>query len=469
VSSRRPGPALAASSSSSTLSPSPSAPTGPFNTRGVVEAPAFVLSRPAGPGEIEFNVAAHEVEPGAWIAEPAWACRAGQIPMDARPLHRSSKRFPTRSEAVEDAMNRGLRMVCEQRHRDSGAGAWLAKVESLRAWLADAIHQVRADDETLPLRGVTVVDLFAGGHGGFSMGLASLGATIELASEIAPDARSVFERNVRPRRVHGDICSLDLSATKVDVVTMGLLCQAFSAAGKGLGFADPVLATAYRHSMRVLGEVDAKVVVIECARQFMTLAGGAHANELIARMLASGYRVQHRALNAAGFGVPQDRERSILICSRLELAVDELLGVMFPKEAAPTACVEDVLEPGLPPTIPGADIHKGSPEPARRVAGLHKVGSIDGKGSQGYRVYSTNGLGPALTASGGGRARFTGAFKVRGGARPLSPREAARMQGMPEWARQHAVHRHAMRHAGNAIAVPLAREIGRQLALIVRD
>lgn len=185
------------------------------------------------------------------------------------------------------------------------------------------------------------------------------------------------------------------------------------------------------------------------------------------RLLASGYRVQHRALNAAGFGVPQDRERSILICSRVELAVDELLGVLFPEEAAPTACVEDVFEPGLPATIPDTDIHRPSPEPVARVPGLHKVGSIDGKSSQGYRVYSPKGLGPALTASGGGRARFTGAFRVKAGARTLSPREAARMQGMPEWACQHAVHRHAMRHAGNAIAVPLARALACSLAITV--
>ncbi len=266
-----------ASRASAVPSATPETPASPFNARGVVEAPSFVLERPASQGEIEFRVRAHQAQPGRWIAEPAWACRTGQIPMDDRPLHRGSKSFNTRSEAVEDAMNRGLRMVREQRHRDSGKVAWLAKVESLRAWLADAIHQVRADDETLPLRGVTVVDLFAGGHGGFSMGLASLGATIELACEIDSEARSVFEQNVRPRRMHGDICTLDLSKTKVDVVTMGLLCQAFSAAGKGLGFADPVLANAYRHSMRVLSEVDAKVVVIECARQFVTLDGGKHA------------------------------------------------------------------------------------------------------------------------------------------------------------------------------------------------
>lgn len=73
---------------------------------------------------------------------------------------------------------------------------------------------------------------------------ASLGVKIELACEINPEAMAVYRKNVRPVKTHGDICTLDCSQTKVDFVTVGLLCQAFSPAGNGLGFADPVLANA---------------------------------------------------------------------------------------------------------------------------------------------------------------------------------------------------------------------------------
>lgn len=58
---------------------------------------------------------------------------------------------------------------------------------------------------------------------------------------------------------------------------------------------------------------------------------------------------------------------------------------------------------------------------------------------------------------------------MRGGARSLTAIEAGRMQGMPEWASRHAVAQLAMRHAGNAIAVPLARELGRRLGAIVES
>jgi site-specific DNA-cytosine methylase len=52
-------------------------------------------------------------------------------------------------------------------------------------------------------------------------------------------------------------------------------------------------------------------------------------------------------------------------------------------------------------------------------------------------------------------------------ARGLTPREANRMQGMPEWAAHHPLPTHALKHAGNAVAVPVARELGRQLGAIL--
>jgi DNA (cytosine-5)-methyltransferase 1 len=222
-------------------------------------------------------------------------------------------------------------------------------------------------------------------------------------------------------------------------------------------------ADAYKHAMRVLGEVDAKVFVVESARRFLTLDTGKHCDEFIGAMNGAGYRVQARAMNAAGFGVPQDRKRSILVCTRIGVDVDPLMGYLFPEEARPTVCVADIMETGLPATLLDEELTDLHPEPAARVGKTHRVGLIRGKNSQGYRVYSTKGVGISLMAGSDGAAQFTGAYRVPGGARPLTPREAARMQGMPEWSAQHGNRRHALRHAGNAIALPLARELGRRL------
>lgn len=449
-------------------------PVTTFNDRRVIAAPAFTLSMPAGLVKpVGVTIHAHPVF-GRWIAEPSCAIGEGALQGSHVLPNVHSKLFATRSEAVEDALNRGLRQIQALLGKDMHSTKWQTRIEKLRQWQAEAMREVRANDETLPLHGLTGIDLFAGGLGGLSMGMLSMGLRVALACEIDPEARSVYERNIRPEHMLDDICTLLTECKrrgirlKADIVTMGLLCQAFSKAGKKKGFADPQRAAAYAASMDVLEAVDAKVILIECARQFLTHDGGKDARTLIDRLTRAGYRVQHRSLNAAGFGVAQSRERSFIVATRIGLNVDDILGYIFPEEQQPTAVVGDVMDAGLPATIEAKRITPNAPAPAGRVGELVQVGRIDGKNCQGYRVYSPAGLGATLTASGGGAARFTGAYEVPGGARTLTPREAARLQGLPEWAEVHPVLTHAMRHAGNAVAVPLARELVRQLGPILR-
>lgn len=444
-----------------------------FNAKGVVVAPKFTLSMPQGQvGAITLTVHAHPIG-GRWIAEPSWSFGEGALQGSHVLPNERSHLYATRSEAVEAALDRGLRQMQAMLGKAAHSAKWLTRFEQLRQWQAEAMREVRAKDETLPLHGLTGIDLFAGGLGGLSMGMVSQGVRVALACEIDPEARRIYQRNIQPEHMFADIrtllaeCKRKGIQLKADIVCMGLLCQAFSKAGKGLGFADPTLAAAYAASIDVLEAVDAKVILIECARQFLTHDGGKDARTLIDRLTRAGYRVQHRSLNAAGFGVAQSRERSFIVATRIGLNVDDILGYVFPEEHEPTAVVADVMDAGLPATISAKRITAHASAPSDRSGALAQVGRIDGKNYQGYRVYSSKGLGATLTASGGGAARFTGAYEVPGGARTLTPREAARLQGLPEWAEVHPVQTHAMRHAGNAVAVPLARELVRQLGAVL--
>jgi len=71
----------------------------------------------------------------------------------------------------------------------------------------------------------------------------------------------------------------------------------------------------YEHSLRLVSEIDAKVVVIECARQLLTHNGGADAEIVRQTLMRAAYRVQHRTLNASGFGVAQSRDRSLIVAT----------------------------------------------------------------------------------------------------------------------------------------------------------
>lgn len=435
------------------------------NGRGTYDTPDFSLTRPhkAG-GQIEFTVHASRVEAGQWIAEANWHSTSQHLPGDGQYPHQLSRRFASRSEAVEHAIHHGLRQVRDQLGGMAAKPTWSARIEALQTWATDAVFQVREHDETLRLHGKTVIDLCSGGTGGFGVAFTSLGAKVLLAVEIDAEARATYRRNVRPAEMHDDLCTLDGTKRHCDILAVSLICTPFSKAGKRQGLADPKLTEVYSHTLRLLREIDAKVIIIECARQLLTLNGGRDGAAVREVLMKAGYRVQQRTLNAAGFGVPQSRERSFIVATRLGLPTDDVLGYVFPQEQAPTATVEDILEPGIPATIPEHEIELHTEEPAKRCGELIEVGLIGGKDCQGYRVYSPRGIGATMTASGGGRARCTGAYRVSGGARGLTPREAARMQGLPEWAAHHPLATHALRHAGNALAVPLARELGRQLA-----
>jgi DNA (cytosine-5)-methyltransferase 1 len=453
--------------------PSAIAPVQHFNARGIVDVPDFTLASPSTGNGINLTVRAHCLAKQQWIAESTWGSLCGHLPYDGDFPHNKSTAFKSRSEAVEDAINRALVKIKNQLGALAATDAWRSKVKAVIDWAAKAIVQVRENDESLILHGRKVIDLCSGGLGGFGMGLSSLGASVSLAVEIDPEARRMYQQNVKPDRMHDDLCTLDGTTLTCDILSIGLLCQAFSTAGKHKGFADPVLANVYCHSLRLMREIDAKVIIVECARQLLTHDGGKDAEVVRQTLMRAGYRVQHRTLNASGFGVAQSRERSFVIATRHGLPVDDILGFIFPTEQVPTACVADILEPNVPATMDASQFVLNRAEPEARQPELVEVGLMrkvrDGKvfDGQGYRLYSPKGLGATLTASGGGRATCTGAYLVNGKARGLTPREAYRMQGMPEWAAHHLTTSHALRHAGNAVAVPVARELGRQLGQIL--
>jgi len=452
-----------------------SKPVNHFNARGVIDDPVFTLARPAVGDGISLKIQAHCLGDRQWIAEPIWGSLCGHLPHDGLQPHTGSVVYQSRSEAVEHGIDAGLEKIRKQLGALAQTPGWRKKVQAVESWAAEAVAQTRKHDETLALNCTTVIDLCSGGLGGFGLGLTSLGAEVVLAVEIDPQARHVYQQNIKPRRMHDDLCTLDGTKLKCDILSVGLLCQAFSTAGKRKGFADPVLGKVYQHTLRLLREIDAKVIIIECARQLLTQEGGKDAEVIRQTLMNAGYRVQHRTLNASGFGVAQSRERSFIVATRLGLPVDDIMGYVFPTEQEPTACVEDILEPHVPHTIADDQFVLHSELPTERQTALTEVGLLKTVkdqtllDAQGYRLYSPKGLGAALTATGGGRATGTSVYLVNGHARGLTPREASRLQGMPEWASHHSTTSHALKHAGNAVAVPVARELGRQLGAILNS
>ena len=447
----------------------------PFNDHGTVPHPAKTYARPQSEGSlIDAEIYAHPVE-GKWFATSYWTVTGSVLLGDGLLPHRLFQQFDTETEAVEAAGQRLINQTQNALGELASQPDWANQLDSLRQFVAKTVKDVRAKDTSLPLRGTTVIDLCAG-VGAMAMGFTSHGAEVTLACEIDKHAQAVYQKNLNPARMHGDVCTLDGRKLVCDILTIGMVCTAFSKAGKQLGFEDPTLVLVYQSLLRLMTEIHAKVVIIECAPELLTQGGGSAADTVHKTLMRAGYRVQHRTLDAVGFGVPQFRNRSFIVATRVGLPVDDVLGYVFPKAKTPTARVKDIIEPNVPGHIGAEEIVFKAPSKAAikkrgtEVAAGRRmtVGYIGGSKSQGYRVMSIDGIGATMTATGGGRAPCTGAYLINGKARGLTPREACRMQGFPEWFEHDKSPRQALKQAGNAVAVPLIRELAHQLVGLLR-
>lgn len=170
-----------------------------------------------------------------------------------------------------------------------------------------------------------IIDLFAG-CGGLSLGFIQAGFSVEKAVEYDPVIANTYKRN-HPKVdvIVDDIKNIDTSdmfaGTMADVIIGGPPCQGFSMAGARIrqGFIDDPRNYLFKHYFNVVKTVMPKVFVMENVKGISTMQGGKIFEE-IKRIFqdpeslnGKPYRIYHRVINAADFGVPQRRERMIII------------------------------------------------------------------------------------------------------------------------------------------------------------
>lgn len=176
------------------------------------------------------------------------------------------------------------------------------------------------------------IDLFAGA-GGLSLGFEQAGFDVRAAVEIDPVHCAVHEFNfpncrVLPRSVVGLTAAqirqtAGIDQASVDVVFGGAPCQGFSLIGKRA--LDDPRNRLVGEFVRIVAELDASYFVFENVKGLTQGPHRAFLSELIEAFEAVGYCVQTpwRVLDAANFGVPQHRERLILMGAKRGLAIPE--------------------------------------------------------------------------------------------------------------------------------------------------
>jgi DNA (cytosine-5)-methyltransferase 1 len=278
----------------------------------------------------------------------------------------------------------------------------------------------------------SIVSLFTGCGGldlGFKGGFSFLGEKyaprdfkILWANDIEESACKTFNENFNEDIVCGDITKIVSGEyapdmfnkpipKKADVVLGGFPCQDFSHAGKRMGF-DSKRGLLYRSMMEVVKMTNPLVFLAENVRGLLTIDNGNAIKTIIKDFENLGYHVKYDLFTAADFGVPQTRERVIIVGTRK----NRLPPFEYPK---PILKKEDWVN--LEEAI-------GDLENLGEGATYNHFWSkaIKNKG-QGNNLVSKHKPGPTMRSEHHGNIEWHW-----NGKRRLSAREAARIQSFPD-------------------------------------
>lgn len=167
----------------------------------------------------------------------------------------------------------------------------------------------------------TVVSLFAGA-GGLDMGFENQGFKTIWANDIDIDACETHRLWSNAEVIHGDISKIDFNIIpNSDVITGGFPCQGFSLAGPRK--IDDKRNILYKYFVSLVELKQPYAFIAENVKGILTLGDGAIIEAIIEDFSDKGYNVFPNLVNAADYGVPQDRWRVFMVGFRKDLNITE--------------------------------------------------------------------------------------------------------------------------------------------------
>ncbi len=156
------------------------------------------------------------------------------------------------------------------------------------------------------------IDLFAG-IGGIRLGFEAAGGHCVFSSEFDEDACKTYEANFG-EHPSGDITKIEAKdIPDFDILLGGFPCQAFSIIGKKEGFENETCGTLFFEIERILKEKMPRAFMLENVRNLTAHDKGNTFKVIRSHLEALGYNVYAKVLNALDYGVPQKRERIIIV------------------------------------------------------------------------------------------------------------------------------------------------------------
>lgn len=311
----------------------------------------------------------------------------------------------------------------------------------------------------------TLVELFAGA-GGLALGLENAGLKSKALVEIDKTAAATLRHN-RPHWnvVQADVSTVSFERGSADIVTGGFPCQAFSYAGKQLGFED-TRGTLFFEYARIIKQIQPKVLLAENVRGLVNHDNGRTLSTMISVLENLGYTVEWKILRAQYLDVAQKRERLVIIGVRNDLD----LPIQFPEEKAYTLSLREALsnvpssggqsytekKAAIMKHIPEGGYWKDLPDELQRqyMGGSYFLGG--GKTGMARRLSWDE---PSLTLTCNPAQKQTERCHPTE-TRPLNVREYARIQSFPDDWEFLGSTAAQYRQIGNAVPVNLGYHIG---------
>lgn len=162
-----------------------------------------------------------------------------------------------------------------------------------------------------------VISLFSGA-GGMDLGFINAGFKVIWANDFFKEATDTYKLNIGNHVVHGDITEISSSEIpdNPDIVIGGFPCQGFSVANTKRSMEDK-RNFLYKEMLRVIRDKNPKFFVAENVKGILSIEKGKVFEMIRKDFEELGYKVDYRLLNAAEYGIPQCRERVIIIGNRL--------------------------------------------------------------------------------------------------------------------------------------------------------
>lgn len=295
---------------------------------------------------------------------------------------------------------------------------------------------------------IRYIDLFCG-IGGFryasQIAFDKLGVSGKcvFSSDIDKYAQDSYEANFGERPA-GDITKIAASEIPdFDILFGGFPCQAFSICGLQRGFADSTRGTLFFDIARIIKEKQPQAFVLENVKNLASHDDGKTLRTILEVLRDElGYHVDFRLLNALDFGLPQKRERIIIVGAKKPFILDWDFNVENRKT------LNDILELNVDQK------HYASPEIVAKRKAMHTADSNPS-------IWHENKSGniSSYPYSCALRAGASYNYLLVNGERRLTPREMLRLQGFPDSFKMVVSDAQTRKQAGNAIPVDMVAKV----------